>query len=71
MTRQLLCIDIVQSNVTKVLLKHLVKHYTVKCINNHVDFTKMKDFFSKKDFYWLKSLTNFNIIGMDMDKSFE
>lgn len=70
MTRQLLCIDIVQSNVTKVLLKHLVRHYTAKYINNHVDFTKMRDFFSEKDFDWLKSLTNFNIVGMDMDKPF-
>ena len=44
------CHQIAQSSIIKVLLRHLVRHYTTKSINNHVDTTrKWGAFFLKKN----------------------
>ena len=68
MARQPLCINnqchqIAQSSAIKVLLRHLVRRYTTKCINNYAYSTKREGFLFEKEFDLLKPLTDFSIRG--------
>ena len=51
-SRQPLCIDnqchkITQSNAIKVLLRHLKRCYTTKCINNHADSINYRTLYAR------------------------
>ena len=69
MTRQPLCIDnqyhnIMQSSAIKVLLRHLGRRYTPKCINNHANSTNgNKTFFLKNSFTCLSYLLTLVLKG--------
>lgn len=55
----------------KVLLRHLERRYTAIRINNHVESANGMRFLSDKFPYLFKSLTNFIIRGVCLDKPFK